>query len=181
MDNNYYLFWGTLFWMAVVGIPLLFVVSAVVVDIRTRRGYGLTLLALVMIGLAIRGEIALIQIELGPGSLASLVWYGLIATSGWGLTPILLACALVEAGTARHGQWGMGLVVTLVVDIVLTILGLGFSQYWNELLPRWADALLALIPVVPITLAALAYGVFRIVRPAMPRHALLPQQQEASL
>jgi hypothetical protein len=161
MDNNYYLFWGTVFWAAVVGIPLLLIVGAVFVDIRTRRGYGLTLLALAMMGLAIWGEISLIQIEQGLGNLASLIWFGIITTAGWGLSLILLIGALVEAGTARHGGWGMGLVGTLVVAIVLTILGLGLSQYWNEILPRWADAVVALTPVFPITLVVLAYGISR--------------------
>jgi hypothetical protein len=161
MDNTYYLFWGTLFWVAVVGIPLLLIVGAVVVDIRTRRGYGLTLLALAMIGLATWGASALLHLEQGTGNLASLFWFGLIATAGWGLSLILVTCALVEAGTARHGRWGMGLVVTLVGAIVLAILGPGLSHSLYEQLPGWADTLVALTPVVPITLIVLAYGISR--------------------
>jgi hypothetical protein len=153
-----------LYYVALLGIPLLLVGGAVRVDRRTRRGFGLALLALVLIGLAVWATVAFEQaLQRAPSSEEFGIGIVLVVYVLIGGYFALLLCigALVEAGSARQWWWLVGLVVAVLLSGLIVLgatpllnlraLGLGFIE---------GDTGFALIILVP-TMTVLAHGIAR--------------------
>lgn len=155
--------------LLLVGSPVLLVIGAVSLDWRTRRGYGIALLAAALLGLTIWLDVAFEQAleragseEMGVG-IAMVIFIFI----GYYCMLVLLVGALVEAGMAQQWGWVVGLLVAALVP--------GVNMLENNTLHLSAQKtpisgsveLLSLI-LLP-AFAVLAFGSFRIVRPAKPR------------
>jgi hypothetical protein len=165
-----------LYYVALLGIPLLLVGGAVSLDRRSRRGFGLALLALVLIGLTVWAGVAFEQaLRRAPSSESFgiaivLVAYFLI---GGYLALLLWIGALVEAGSARQRWWLVGLVVAVLVPGLLVLadnlLDLGARGFGFI-----GGITLVLVLVLP-TMTVLAYGIARSIW--LPRQAPLRPQE----
>jgi hypothetical protein len=152
--------------VALLGNPLLLVGGAVGVDRRSRRGFGLALLALVLIGLAVWAAVAFEQaLQRAPPSESFgigivLVVYFLI---GGYFALVLWIGALVEAGSARHRGWFVALVVAVLVPGLLVVadnvLNLGARGF--GIIGGISMALVLFLP----TMTVLAYGIARSIWP----------------
>lgn len=170
-----------LYYFLLLGIPLLLVIGAVALDWRTRRGYGLALLAGVLLGLTIWLSMAFEQtMQRAPSSeqFGVIVVVGVYSLIGCYCALVLWVGALVEAGRARQWCWIAGLLVAVLVP------GLNFWENTRLHLSAqqtpisgWADFLLIIL--LP-TLVVLIYGLFRIVRPGQPTSPATPPAVEAS-
>lgn len=145
-------------------LPLLLVLGGVWVDLRTRRGYGLTLLATALIALDLWGFISFeLAVRQAPdnesfGAGFVMVVFLLI---GWDFELILWIGALVESSVARQGWWIAGLVGSAVLPGLLTLVDIllgGVSGF------GFRGVELALLFILP-TAAVLTFSVWRIIRP----------------
>jgi hypothetical protein len=148
-------------------LPSLLIVGALALDGVTRRGFGLALLAVVLIGvtiwLAVSFEQAVEQQHgpyyLGLAYLADYIVGSYLVLWLWG-------GALLEARAARQWPWVVGLVVVGLVPVLNALennlLHLGV---YSTAIAGGAELLfLMLLP----SLAVLIYGLVRIVRPVKP-------------
>ncbi|HEU5343790.1 MAG TPA: hypothetical protein VFU60_05565 [Ktedonobacterales bacterium] len=148
-------------------LPLLLVVGAVWLDLRTRRGYGLALLVVALLAAGIWGAISFEQaLRQAPSSEEFGIGFVLAVYLLIGLAFALLLWigALVEASAARQGWWIAGLVASavlpgllIVLDIALNLGARGYGYFGGV-----TEALLLFLPTVTV----LAFSVRRIVRPA---------------
>jgi hypothetical protein len=152
----------------IVVIPVLLVVAAVRADTRSRRGYGIALLAPAPVVSTIAFEIYLRAQPpnhgpgLGPAQLV--VIYFVCACY---YTLVLSIGALVEAGRARQWSWVAGLIAAAVAPTLLlwAEVALAASTRRPPLLPGFGDLWLI---VLPPALVALLYGIYRTARPGDP-------------
>lgn len=166
------------YYVVLLGIPLLVVGVAVWVDLRSRRGYGLAILAAIVIGLSVWAAVAIEQAASKAQSSESL-GIGVVAAAyfliGCYLALLLWIGALIEAGAARQGWWLVGLVVAAVLPglIILAdnLLNLGARGF------GFGDIELALIVFLP-TVTVLAHGIRRVIWP-LRRVSLWPAQHSA--
>lgn len=147
-------------------LPLVVVVGATWIDLRTRRGFGLGLLALVAVALAIflawqftlAIQASIHTDNLGVGFADVAYWFALAV---WALA--LVIAALVVAIRARQHRW----IPVLMVVTPLSVLG-GFlaPTYLATSVPVREGAFWGMI--VPPMLTVLAYSMTRIVHPTTP-------------
>ncbi len=163
-----------LLWPVIVIISLLVVSLGIWGDIRTGRGIGIAIMALVLMGIAAWFVQAWLDTqkvhETNPAG-ASWGAFGLSLLIVFSelLTLAIWAVSLAEAGAARHWRWFIGLVVTALIAFGLAS-ELGYY-------PEGADAYsLPLYGIVerlgsiwPPAVVILAYGISRTLRPARPR------------
>lgn len=163
-----YVYVNLLFLGEIIAPPLL-VVLAVFVDLRSRRGFGLALLALATVGYSLwhvaPAEQALLQ---APASEHNLLAIGLfldLLSCGY-LTLLLWIGTVVEVSLDRQRKWLIALVVEAALAGVVVpaalLLNLGVAK----------AALVPLVLLVPMV-TALAYGVVRSAKPT-PRPETAP-------
>jgi len=147
----------------------MFVASAVVLDWRTRRGYGIALLAVVLLGLTIWLDVAFDQaLDRATGdTFAYAVVMAIYLFIGYQCTLVLFVGALVEAGMARQWRWIVGLLVAGLAPGLNTLEN-NTLHLSEQKTPLSGGAELLSLMLLP-AFAVLVYGLFRIVRPTKPR------------
>ncbi|MGH2514969.1 MAG: hypothetical protein ACRDHP_04875 [Ktedonobacterales bacterium] len=153
---------------------------AVVVDIRTGRGYGLTILSSVLLACTIVIVVSvtvLTQVEQQPTSIHNLgpgIFLVLYFVPAIYATATTLICAAIAAGIAGHWRWIVGFFVAALVPVLLVVPPHPFldmnTEYWVQQV-----GLLGMLVVPAATV--LAYGITRLVHPV----ALAPARQLAPL
>lgn len=151
---------------------LLLVGGAVWLDLRTRRGYGLALLAVALLALGVWAAIAFERaLQQAPSSESFGVGIVLAVYLLIGLAFALLLWigALVEASVARQGWWIVALVASAVLPGLLIVfdIALNLGAHGYHYFGGLTEALLLILPTATI----LAFSVRRIVRPPRPRLA----------
>lgn len=141
-------------------ILLLFIAGVVYMDLRSRRGWGLTLLALALSCYGVWLASIFTASQPSPSArdnlaagLILVVYVAIYLT----LATALWVGALVEAGAARHWRWFFGLIAATLLTLATVTLG-----------PRLGAPGFTLIGFAPFLVPAitmLAYGIARIVRP----------------
>ncbi len=156
-------------YLLLLGTPLLLVAGAVVLDWRTRRGYGIALLAVVLLGLTIWLSVAFDQaLDHATGdTLSYAVVMAIYLFIAYYCTLVLFVGALVEAGMARQWRWIVGLLVAGLAPGLNTLENNTLHLSAQKTPLSGAAEFLSLI-LLP-SFAVLGYGLFRIVRPAKPR------------
>lgn len=156
--------WGARYLFAFV-LSLAIVAGAAWLDIRTRRGFGLGILSLLLIALSAYLGWAFtltLQREAHTDDLATgfvlIAYWAIIAL--WGL--MVLIGAVVAAVRAR--QWGW---IVVFVGAVLVSVGGGLVKGASPVTVALGEARLWGTVVVPL-LAVLAYSLYRTVRPIAP-------------
>lgn len=154
--------------MLIIVIPVLLVIAAVQADTRSRRGYGIALLAPAPVVSTITFEIYLgaQPPNHGPGlGLAGLIVIYFVCVYYYGL--VLSIGALLEAGRARQWRWVAGLVAAAVAPFPLALAEVSISSLTRRppLLREYGEFWLNfLLPA----LVALFYGIYRTARPVNP-------------
>ena len=155
-----------LVYLAELLVPPLLVALAVFVDLRSRRGFGLALLAPVMVGYCLWRIIPIEQGLLKPAeSGRPLYLIGLLLNfleCGY-LTLLLWIGAVVEVSMPRQTRWLVALVAEVVL-VVLAVLAVALLQLETPLFTFMGGAVATLLLLLPMV-TALAYGVVRIARP----------------
>lgn len=147
---------------------LLFVVAGVVyVDLRSRRGWGLALLALALCCYGVWLANVAINMQGDPGTddLAGAVIMAAYLAIYLAFTLIVWIGALVEAGVSRLWWWLGGLVAAAFVPALFILATVTLTLRLGE--PGFNDVGMGLFLVPPVTM--LAYGMARIVRPVPAR------------
>jgi hypothetical protein len=158
-------------WILIVAVPAALVALALWLDRRTRRGYGLGLLSVVLLTLDVWFAVVLDRQRAYAADTEDFAIGIVVAVYlliGLYLTLVLVLGGLAEAIIAQHWLW-FALIVVVSVVAVVVILGpsaalvpdvldaLGFSR---------GDKYLVML-FLPV-LATLAYAVTRILRPGDP-------------
>jgi hypothetical protein len=156
---------GLLFLAAII-VPPLLVTLAVFVDLRSRRGFGLVLVALAMLGYClwriVPTEQALQQAPAGKPTLFQIALFFDFLICGY-LTLLVWIGTVVEVSMARQMRW----LAALVAEVVLAVVVVPAALLLRLEAPLFtflggAEALLVLFaPMV----TAFAYGVVRSARP----------------
>ena len=154
-----------LFLVAII-VPPLLVTLAVFVDLRSRRGFGLVLVALAMLGYClwriVPTEQALQQAPAGKPTLFQIALFFDFLICGY-LTLLVWIGTVVEVSMARQMRW----LAALVAEVVLAVVVVPAALLLRLEAPLFtflggAEALLVLFaPMV----TAFAYGVVRSARP----------------
>lgn len=168
-----YVYTNLLFFAAIV-VPPLLVVLAVFVDLRSRRGFGLVLLVLAMMGVClwriVPTELGLLQAPASKPTLFQIALFFDFLICGY-LTILVWIGTVVEVSMARQMRWLAVLVaeVVLAVLIVVAVLLLQLETPLFMFLGGAAASFLFLLPMV----TALAYGIVRSAKPT-PRPETTP-------
>ncbi len=147
-------------------ILLLFLAGVAYVDLRSRRGWGLALVALALASYGIWLANFLLAVQQAPSTgddLAGAIIFAIYLAIYLAFALVLWIVALVEAGASRQWRWFVGLLVAALVPglLILAIVKLRFVIPGLNVIGIG----LGLIPVFII----LAYGVVRSVRPVTLR------------
>jgi hypothetical protein len=149
-------------------VPPLLVVLAVVVDLRSRRGFGLALLAPMMVGYCLWRIIPIEQGLLQPAeSGRPLYLIGLLLSflqCGY-LTLLLWIGTVVEVSMPRQTRWLVVMVAEAVL-VVLAVVAVALLQLETPLFTFMGGAAATFLLLLPMV-TALAYGVVRIARPTL--------------
>lgn len=146
-------------------VTLLFLFGVIYMDISSRRGWGLALLALALAGFG--GYMTNFFVAMGRSpkgvDLAGGLIFSIYAAIFLALALMLLLVALVEAGSARHWWWLVGLLASALIPalVVLATVGLRLGAYVRGDFAFMEFLSVAFVPA----LTMLAYGIARIVRP----------------
>lgn len=146
-------------------ILLFFVASVVYADLRSRRGWGLTLMALALFCYGVFMAYLLAWLRQNPtagdlaGAFVLAVYFGIYLA----LTLIVWIGALVEAGVARHWGWFVGLFAATLVPAMF-VLALVTLKLGAPVLSAIGSTLYFGLILAP-PLIMLAYGIARIARP----------------
>lgn len=155
-----------LLFLAAIVVPPLLVVLAVFVDLRSRRGFGLSLLALATVGYSlwrvVTAEQVLLQAAASEHTLLGIGLFFDLLSCGY-LTLLVWIGTAVEVSMARQMKWLIALVVEAVLAVVVVLAALLLNLGGAE------AALVLLVPMV----TALAYGVVRSAKPT-PRPETTP-------
>lgn len=151
-----------LLFLAAIIVPPLLVTLAVFVDLRSRRGFGLVLVALAMLGYClwriVPTEQALLQAPASKPTLFQIALFFDFLICGY-LTLLVWIGTVVEVSMARQMRW----LAALIAEVVLAVLVVPAALLLHLEAPLFtflggAEALLVLLlPMV----TALAYGVVR--------------------
>ena len=161
-------------WMLFIAVPVGLVALAVWLDRRTRRGYGLGFLAVVLLALDIWGTIVIGQAiqqadSMQTDNFAEVLVLVVFALIGLYFTFVLVLGGLVEVVSARHWRW-LALILALSIVPASIVLAPGTALVPDVLgalgLSRDAEYLALLF--VP-TLVTLAYAISRVLRPVGPQ------------
>ncbi len=168
-----------LLFLAAIIVPPLLVTLAVVVDLRSRRGFGLALAALAMLGYClwriVPTEQALLQAPASKPTLFQIALFFDFLICGY-FTLLVWIGTVVEVSMARQMRW----LAALIAEVVLAVLVVPAALLLHLEAPLFtflggAEALLVLLlPMV----TALAYGV---VRSATPTPRLEPEMAPGGL
>ena len=168
-----------LLFLAGVVVPPLLTVLAVFVDLRSRRGFGLVLVALAMLGYClwriVPTEQGLLQAPASGQSFFQIALFFDFLICGY-LTLLVWIGTVVEVSMARQMRW----LAALIAEVVLAVLVVPAALLLHLGAPLFtflggAEALLVLLlPMV----TALAYGV---VRSATPMPGLEPEMAPGGL
>ncbi|HLJ80737.1 MAG TPA: hypothetical protein VKT52_04555 [Ktedonobacterales bacterium] len=173
-------------WVLIIAAPPALVALAVWLDKRSRRGYGLGLLAAVALVLDIWGIIAFSQAsQQVSASHTDNLDFALVEAVymliGLYFTLALVLGGIAETLIARHWRW-FATIVTVSLVLALIVLAPGTALVPDVLgalgLSRGGEAVvLLLVPVLVI----FAYALTRIFRPVAPRSPRGSQDIQAQL
>ena len=160
--------------IVVIGLPLLVVGFAVWTDLRTRRGYGLGLLALVLAGLIVWVIVTSVPtldlletnsaFSSREGFSAGFVFAIYFGIAGY-LALILWIGALIEASVARQWWWLAGLVTAALLQVSMLLID--FLLFRATHLLGLIRGIRLALDLLPATVAVLTYSILRIMRPAL--------------
>ena len=162
------------FYILILALPPTLVALAVALDRRSRRGYGLGLLAAVALALDLWGIIAFTQAAqqvsaAHTDNLDVAIVEAVYTLIGWYLALVLVFGAIAETIIARQRRW---LAIIIAVCVVLAAI---IIVPWTALVPDVLGALglsrgveVVLLLLVPVLLT-LAYALTRTFWPVAPR------------